>query len=53
MPDKWKRRDQKQKAKKSQMPKHGRSLLNVIEVVILKKAEIAKKKRKKKNVKTQ
>lgn len=48
MPNKWERREQKQKAKKNQMPKHGRSLF-VIEEVTKKKAEIAKKKRKKKN----
>lgn len=48
MSARWERREQKQKAKKNRMPKHGRSLISVIEVVTQKKAEIAKKKRIKK-----
>ena len=41
MSDKWERREQKIKAKKNQMPKHGMSVLT-IEIIVQKRAERAK-----------
>ena len=46
MPQKWKRREKKIKNRKNRMPKHGMSLF-VIEEIIQKKAEKARKKKEK------
>ena len=41
MSDKWIRRENKQKAKKNRMPKHGMSVLT-IEIIVQRKANKAK-----------